>query len=427
MKNKNILQFAMLIWIAAGPLALAQQVFDARGVGMAFSNSADTRGLEQVGMNPATLALKHPFNFELNILSANVGVYNNSLSKGLYDQYFTTGAVLTSTDKRSILQAIPASGLRGQAALRANTFAVYMPKFSLALTGMGDGFFNLPREIFELGLYGNDESGRVYDFSTADASGWGGAAISLGLGFPVRFLRGGMFDFAAIGMTSKYIIGLQYAEVERAEGQFHNLSQTNSLIRFQGVMDARRATRGSGFGFDVGLVLQSRQKLNVSIAMLNALGNVNWNGGTERTIYSVRSESFAISSDGVEDSVVVSEDSTYAIDPFRTRLPAVLDVGVAYRFTRHLLFSAEVEQRLNHSMGTVKSSRIAIGTEFTAIPLLPLRGGISLGGPRGFSTALGLGLNLKYWFVDLGIVNHGGFSSGKAKGLTLAATSRFRF
>lgn len=419
---------AMLIALLIAQTIVAQQVYDARGVGMAFSNAADARGLEQIGLNPAMLAVKHPFNFELNIFSANAGFTNNSVSKGFYEQYFTTGDSLTLTDKSDILNAIPTDGLQGQVSGRFNTLAVYMPHFSLALTGIGSGYFNLPKEIAEIGLYGNEDLNRTYDFSSADASGWGGAEVSLGLGFNADFLRGGMFDFAAIGFSSKYIIGLQYAEVEKAEGYFQNIGETNNFVKLDGLVEARRATGGSGFAFDMGVVLQSKDKITISAALLNAIGSVKWNAGTEMDFYSVNADSFGVSSDGFNtDSIFVTNDSTYAIDPFSTRIPAVFDLGMAYHATKHFLLTTEFEQNMSKSMGTLKSTRLAFGTEFTGIPLLPLRVGMSFGGARGFSTAFGMGLNLKYWFVDLALVNHGGFSTGKARGFTVAATTRFRF
>ena len=428
MKINKLIWISLFLTLSAS--MFAQQVIDARGAGMAFSNAADTRGLEQVGANPATLALRHAFNFEFNLLSGSVGLSNNGLSKGLYNQYFTTGDSLSSSDKSNILNSIPNSGLQGNFSAKLNTFALYMPKFSLSLTGMGNGYFNLPREIAEIGLYGNADLGRTYDFSSAAGTGWGGAALSLGLGFPVKFLRGGMFDFAAIGMTAKYIIGLQYAEVTSAEGYFQNLSADNPTTDFNGMLEMRQASGGSGFGYDIGLVMQSNQKLTISAAVLNAFGSVNWQSGTEIHQYSVKADNFAINSntfDDDNDSVLVSEDTSFVTGSFSTRLPAVLDFGVSYRLTKKLMFSSEFEQGLSSSMGVLKYSRFAIGSEFTGVPLLPLRAGISFGGQQGFSTAFGVGLNLKYWFVDLGFVNHGGFSGSNTRGYTLAATTRFRF
>ncbi|MCB0298808.1 MAG: hypothetical protein KDE52_02055, partial [Calditrichaeota bacterium] len=108
MKINKLIWISLFLTLSAS--MFAQQVIDARGAGMAFSNAADTRGLEQAGANPATLALRHAFNFEFNLLSGSVGLSNNGLSKGLYNQYFTTGDSLSNSDKSNILNSIPNSG-----------------------------------------------------------------------------------------------------------------------------------------------------------------------------------------------------------------------------------------------------------------------------------------------------------------------------
>ena len=406
----------------------AQQVSDARSTGMAFSTAADTRGLDHIGLNPATLALKHRFNFEFNLLSANVGVSNNSFSKALYDQYFTTGATLNSDDKNNILGSIPLSGMGGHASANLNTIALYMPNFSLALVGMGAGNFNIPREVAELALNGNDEAGRVYDFSNVDGFGWGGGAALIS--FAKAFHAGGdaFLDMFAVGITSKYITGLGYGEVMNADGKFYNLDENNNTLRLDGSLTARTSMGGSGYGFDLGIIAEAKeQHLTFSASLVNAMGSIKWTRDNEMIELSVQTDSLAIASDGIADSLIVDEDTTYAADAFSSQLPRVFDFGVAYRPFNRMLVTAEFEQGLSSSMGGTTSSRLAFGTELTYIPLLPIRTGFSVGGRHGFSMAFGTGLDLRYWHLDIGIVNHGGLGGGSARGLSVSATSRLRF
>ncbi len=405
----------------------SQQLIDARGTGMAFSNSAATVGLEQVGLNPATLALPHWAHFELNIFSANLSVTNNSFNRGLYDRYFTTGDTLTSNDKTTLLNSIPTAGLQGRLAARVNTLAVYMPNFSLSLTGIGNGRVNLPREIAELAFLGNDEPGRVYDFSSTDAAGWGGMAIQAGYAKRFMLQNNRWFDMMAIGVTAKYLAGLGYFEVMKSRGTLQNGEMTNPFLKFDGEIEARSARGGSGWAMDLGIVLNKTNQFTFSLALLNPLGHIRWQSQTEMRHYAFHTDSLALSTNGIADSLTVSEDTTYVIDAFSTRMPTVLDVGAAYRANRSLLLTLEMEQGVSNSMGGNKALRVAMGAEFTLLPFLPLRSGISLGGNDGFSFAFGSGLNLHFWYVDVGVVNHGGFSARSSRGLTLAMTTRFRF
>lgn len=418
--------YLMMVLGGLTPL-FGQQAIDARAVGMAFSNAADTRGLEQVGLNPATLALRHRSNFEFNLLSGRATVYNNSFDRSQYDQFFTTGETLSEDDKSSLLASIPGEGLQTKMRAMVNTLAIYMPNFTLGLIGMGSGSVDMPKSVAELALYGNRDLGRNYDFSNADGSAWGGLAVNLGFAIPRRFSGNGFLEFMAIGFNGKMISGLAYADVLESRGSFQNASTENTNISVDGELQARTARGGSGYSFDLGFVGQTSERFTMSFAILNAVSSVKWDQETEMVHYTLKGDQVAITSDGFEDSLLVDKDSTYAIDPFKTRLPVVMDLGVAFRMYKKLLFTAEYEHGFSDQMGGLKGGRLAFGTEFTGVPLIPLRTGFSVGGQHGFSVALGTGLNLKILYIDLGLVNHGGFGSGKSRGLTLAGTTRLSF
>ena len=421
--NVNIIFGIILLMLTA----TGQQLIDARGTAMAFSNSAATRGLESAGLNPATLALPHWAHFELNLLSMNVSVANNSFNQGLYNRYFTTGDSLSGEDKTALLNAIPAAGLEGRFAARVNTLAFYLPNFSLSLTGIGNGSVNLPKEIAELALMGNDDLGRVYDFSQADAVGWGGLAVQVGFAKRFDFQEDGLFDLMTVGVTGKYLSGLGYFEVMRSQAQFYNADETNLAFRLDGEFEARSARGGSGVAMDIGMVMHKNNKLSVSLAILNTFGSIRWNAQTEAMLYSIHADSLTLSSNGVEDSLIVTRDSSYAIGEFSTRLPLVFDVGVAYYPLKPLLLTAAIEKSFSDNLGGSKAFRLAMGMELNILPFLPLRSGISLGGINGTSVAFGMGLNLHFWYLDVAMVNHGGLSSGSSRGMTLAMTTRFRF
>ncbi|RMG27115.1 MAG: hypothetical protein D6732_20520, partial [Methanobacteriota archaeon] len=394
---------------------------------MAFSNSADTRGLEQVGLNPATLSLPHFASFEFNLFSLNATLSNNSLNQGIYNQYFTTGNQLTADDKQNLLAAIPTNGLRGDFSTRLNTLAFYVPGFSLSLTATGSGYVNLPREVAQLLLEGNDELGKVYDFSTADAAGWGGLAIQFGVSQEFSLAENKWFDFFAIGATTKYLAGLAYFEIMNTTGHLYNADFNNPNLRFDGQFSARTARGGSGFGLDLGILLHKEKKLSVSMALLNALGSIRWTNQTELLQLKVHSEDLSLNSGNFSDSLIVTEDTSFTIGSFNSRLPLVFDAGVAYRPLKSLLLTAEVEKEFSEPIGDPVGFRTALGMEISWLSFLPLRSGISLGGRDGLSIGFGFGLNLHYWFVDVGVVSHGGFMGNSTRGMTLAVTSRFRF
>ena len=88
----------------------AQNIFNARSLGMAGSNVAITDGNEYIGGNPATLGQPKHFNYEILLVSAHAMLKNNSYSLTEYDQYFTTGDSLTHSDIEFLVSRIPNSG-----------------------------------------------------------------------------------------------------------------------------------------------------------------------------------------------------------------------------------------------------------------------------------------------------------------------------
>jgi hypothetical protein len=428
MPLKIIAAIFMLVFLSSLD---AQQSTEARSAAMAFSNSAATRGIEHFGLNPATLALPVKFGFEFNLLSVNATARNNSFNKGQYDRYFTKGDTLTQQDKDDILSSVPADGLRVDGLARVNTIGFYMKNFSLSFFGIGASFAKVPGDIPVLIFKGNNEEGRVYQLNDFDGDGWGGLGVQVSGAYPVYKGNDPETNMIALGGTFKYIGGLGTFKVVNAEGEIRNYSTEED--QFYTVIDqkleARTADGGSGFGLDFGAIARLNDKCTAGLTFINLFGKMSYKRNTEMHTYSIVSDSFSVSDELIEtpDEIIVTEDSSYAIEPFFSTLPLVLDLGVAYQANEHFLLTAEYEQGASESLAGSKRSRIGFGMEFTQIPALPLRAGLSFGGRIGTSLALGFGIDLKNWILDLAYVGHGGIFPSSAKGLTLAATTRLRF
>jgi hypothetical protein len=429
----RIITFAVLFLVAFFKPLLCQQTIDARGTAMAFSNAADTRGLEQVGLNPATLALPHPYRFEFNIISLTASARNNSFSKSQYDKYFTTGRFLDEDDKNDILSSIPDDGLRGDFSVRANTLAFYMPYFSLSLAGLGNGFAKLPSDLPELAFGGNTEEGRTYQIGDMDGDGWGGLEVLLSGAYPVYPGDEDWWNNIAIGATMKFIAGLAAFEITESDGKLINYdrSQNRYYATIDQKFEARTSEGGRGIGLDFGAVAKFQKRWTFGLTFLNVFGSINWTGTTEKHLISLIADSLAISETFTEtpDSVVMDTDTTFAIGEFSTGLPKVLDLGAAYQALPYLLVTAEYEQGLTKSMAGTTTPRFAIGAEYIPpqFPYTPIRTGFSIGGRFGSSFAFGFGVNFRNWILDLAYIGYGGIFPGSAKGLSLAATTRLRF
>lgn len=419
---------AIFLILGIGHSLPGQQAFDARAAGMAFSNGADTRGLQSVGLNPATLALKNAFKFEFNLLSVNATANNNSFRKSQYDKYFTTGKRLTSEDIQDILNSIPESGLRVDGFARVNSLAFYMPNFSISLVGMGVATANIPYAAFELPLNGNREPGRVYDLSNTGGGGWLGMGVVMSGALPLWSRPEATLDFFSLGATIKYISGFHYEQIEKSEGQFRDfsLAANNPYVHLNGELEIFSARGGKGFGTDLGALATFNEKLTVGFTALNLVSSVKWSVEAEKLLLSIRGDSLSLPN-RVQDSLIVHRDTTIAIGSFNTRLPVVLDLALAYRAGRHVLLAAEYEQGLNDRMGGATRARVSGGLEYRGLSVLPLRAGFTYGAQTGSSLALGFGIDLKHWYLDFAYLNHGSVILGDFKGMGLALSTRLRF
>ena len=418
-----------LISLLTAPFLYAQQAIDARAAGMAYSNAADTRGLQSVGLNPATLALQTSYKFEFNLLSINATANNNSFKKSQYDRYFTTGNLLSSADIDDIINSIPAGGLRADGVAHVNTISFYVPNFSLSLIGLGTGKVNVPKNVFELPLKGNTgQQGRIYNFDDAEGSDWVGIGVIASGAYDFKMGENSPLDRMSLGLSLKYYSGLHFDNVVKSRGELQNFDLENNkpFINLDGEIELLSADGGGGVGIDVGVLGIFKENFTFGITLLNVTSSMSWGTKAERRTLNIHGDSLSLP-DRVRDSLIVDTDTSLALNSFATQLPAIMDFAFAYQPAAKMTVTAEYEQGLNDEMGGTKRPRVGFGFEYRGIPLLPLRAGFTFGGKTGASFALGAGLNFKNWYVDAAYLNHGRIIPDDFKGIGLALSSRLRF
>ena len=402
-------------------IGFSQTADDARYLSMAGSNVAIAEGNEWYGGNPATLAIQRDFNFEIQLLSAHLMVRNNSFSLKEYDKYFTTGDSLTRSDIDELFGHIPEKGLYGYTDIGARGLSIYARPFSLTIAGMGNGFVNLPKDPIIFPFYGNTEQ---KDFSIDDLDGqaWAGGSINFGIAFPVTQWMPSQFDFVSVGISPKYIRGFQYAEITESRG---SLITTEDYILASAHLMGMRSEGGNGFALDFGVLGVYEENWTFSLHASNLFGAVTWKTNDSLLVYDFISDSVRINN--YQDFTRLEEDTTYAVGNFKRNLPQSLTFATAYQYLPNLVFTAAWRQGLNHALGNSVTPLISIGTEYSPIPYLPLRTGIAVGGNYGFTWGMGLGVDLKYWQLSIGYMNHNFRWFRSAESMDFALTTQFRF
>lgn len=386
---------------------------NARSMAMGGAYSALARGVEAAHWNPATLGLPSAPAYSVALLATGAEVHNSSFSLADYRRY--NGAFLTDDDKEIILSKIPRSGLGFYANSGARVLGFSVQRVAIAAGARAYSNLRLSRDAVDLALNGN-ELERTYDFDNTTGSGLAVAALSVSYGQPLAV--DGFQAFAA-GMTFSTLRGIGIAEVVSAGGRFR--TDFNG-IRGSGHADFRTAEDGSGVAIDVGAAGELRSGWTLTWGVKNLFSVLSWRSNIREYRYGADSDTLTARRviETSLDSLFSYYDERLDGVEFNTTLPRQLLVGAARQFERVVL-AFEYVQGFDNAPGVSTSPLLAMGLEYTGLPLLPLRLGLGLGGSDRFYTALGFGLRAGQFSLNLAAqANSSFFVPGHGKGTGLA-------
>ncbi len=412
-------------WGLLGGMMVAALVFSlpraeaapssARSMAMGEAFTSLAMGVDAARFNPANLGLDGFRRAELELVGVGVNLDNNSFSLEDYNNY--TGAFLTDADKSDILNKIPDQGLSLTANAHASAMALSAGPFVISVSGVGQAEVNLSKDIVNLLLNGNSFGDSVgVTGSYSDAIGYAAAGVSYGLPLYTSGSRQ-----LAVGVTAKYIRGLAIEQIVEMEG----LAATFATgYEGEGRMIARTATGGSGYGVDIGAALKLSDNYTTGVRVSNVLSSITWSTDPEEHSYIFSFDTVTV--DNMEDDFVVSESETRSIEPFSSTLPSVMNVGFA-NTTGKFVWGVDWQQGFRRAAGAATEPRIAVGAEWSIIPLLPLRAGYATGGERPSAVSFGSGLDLGPIYIDFAAVTGTSISPYSTKGVNVAFSTGMTF
>lgn len=418
MSKINIFVLAYFMVLTAVVL-LPAQGYDATGMALGGAYAARAIGVDAIVWNPAQLALPRSKKIELNLIGLNVNIGTSSLSINNYERYFTesgNGGEWSDADIDEILNLIPEDGFDIAGEVNANALGLAVAHFGISFQAIGKVLGVIPKESFELFLKGNLKDN--YIFNNLNGNGFSALKVSIAGSQPIKFEK--YFDSFAVGMNFNYYQGFALFETIRSEGFFYTgLDYIHTKMNLIG----RKAEGGSGYSIDLGAAGNINEKWSVSLAMKNVIGGINWSVNTEEMHYSVNLDSVQYVEG--DDAKTESLDTTYAIGAFRTGLPMVWHLGLAYQWTPNLLLLLDLEQATENKMGFSDQGMLAIGAEYSVLSFLPLRGGIGFGGKWGYQFGLGLGLHFGVFHFDIAYSMHRALWPTVSRGISTALNLKF--
>lgn len=415
-------RFGWILLLSLLPTSLFGQMI-ARGLGMGWAYTALARGSHAPLWNPANLGLPDNPSFTMTFISVGAGVWNNSFTKSMYDQYLVNGPkdadgdiIWSQRDIEDIINSIPDDGLRMHVGTTVRAFSFSSGRF--AISGGADvvSLVRLDKSFIQLPLEGN-ELNKVYNLNNTDGSGLGIGMMSLSLGQPMEV---SFADHFAWGATVHFLYGGVYGKTERADGSFTTKEygfdvdvNYDVLYSFKGKV---------GFGLDIGAAAQIGKKWTLSCALANVLGSVPWSEAESEVGY-FRGDTLSVLDIAEEDDEEdLLEDSTWTrknLPGFSARLPVILRCGVAYK-EGPVLMTADYVQGFQDGPFISTKPRFSIGTEWRGVSWLPLRMGFVMGGRIGLGSSFGIGIRPGGFVLDIGVMNRGFISSGNSKGFIVA-------
>ena len=247
-------------------------------------------------------------------------------------------------------------------------------------------------DAFELFLYGNSgRTGTPRDMtldSTA-VDGWWASTGALSLGIPLPDFKGGSFS---AGVTLKYTVG-HFVVTGDDAGSVIDGVPVNIGLSFPSIAtDSLTFDHGTGLGMDLGLAWQD-STWAASVAVQNVFNSFEWK--LDNLAY--RPGMFIANVDSISSDfdAVPATSAPLALQDLvlAQRFEPAFILGVAYRYSDKLSLTAD----LRHDSGdalVLGGSHIGLGVEFRALPILPLRGGMSSVSGGGVQFGVGFGLVL---------------------------------
>ena len=392
--------------------------------------------------------------FHLEFLNLGAMLSNTSVDANWINTYILNGGILGELDdgiKNDITSVFPDDGW-GLNPLINYKFGLRIKNFALQLSADIYSELIIPSGLFDMTFFGNkisepiNLSGRKNQFQVVLP-----VSISYGRQVNLPFLNN-FVDRSYFGVSAKYLAGLAYFE-----SAFDTLSITpyDDQISIQADIKTKyslagaymevdsdkpfnytfnsdnvyKIPSGSGYAFDLGLIMNINDKLSSSIAITNLLGQITWSSKTvyehklklnsQITIEELQEEPESSLNSGIEI------DTNIAVTSFHTKYPGALILGTEYSLDKFKLAS-NLKFGFSNELGSSTTPRLSLGAELRPLKWLSLLGGTSVGGYEGFQWGSGISMRLLFLQFAFSYSEYGGMLKS-AKGFSLSASTSLFF
>lgn len=451
---------------------------DARNISLGGTNATSARGVEAIGVNPANLVVEQDHSIEVSTViplpSINISAGNDFITLNDYQNFFSgvndgngeiTGRYLNTSEKNKFLNLFDqGTMINSNFGISLLSFSIYPSKeigaFAFGVQDLISARVNLPKQIFELVLFGN-EIGRVYDLNDIDINSWYLRNYSLTYSRDLSNLFSDAFRFFSAGVTVKMVQGMFYAGVDKINTTLETQADYDILVNGDSRMlvatspsfgvvydfeedDVEKESNvgffnepaGSGFGVDFGFYAELNKVWSIAFAVTD-LGSITW----DNQVIEYTSNGSFLLEDITDETLIDSLTTTISgegqfINSFSTSLATAMKLGVGFKldellngdFPGQMLIELNYHQGFNNMPANSTTERFALGVEWLPVGWFKFRTGVSVGGYDKFNWAIGVGFDAGILDFDFATSYANSLVDGNnAKRLGFAMSSKWKF
>ena len=456
--NSNRLRLAALSFMVATLFSSAQAgTGGPQNISMAGAFMVTARGVDAALLNPANLGYSYDHvpgtpNTSISFLGINAKAHNNAVSPHWINNSLFGGLNLDEGNNRSeFLKVFDDNGWDLQALMQLRVVGVAWRNFSLTITPELQHTMSLPTDLMQAafdGVYFNEPISLSETSSTMQMV----IPVSFSYGQPLQLpwiddYIGDYVDATYVGGGITALLGIACGNIDQSQGEL--LSRADSIAVNSRVLvstvglplddesDLALGINGMGYAFDLGLAVDVNERLQCGLSFNNLFGRIQWSDKHARSYdfgYQVNLSAADIEEisgyteaemDSLEETWAVA-DSSFARDSFRTSWPSYMQLGAQYQLLDWVGLSAVYKQGFNPVLSSGLRPRLAVASEVSWLPWLPLRLGLAVGGMEGFEWGTGFGLAFTHYQLDFGFAQSGGMFNW-SKGVTLGLEQRVTF
>ena len=163
---------------------------------------------------------------------------------------------------------------------------------------------------------------------------------------------------------------------------------------------------GKGYSIDLGFNMQIADEWHIALSVTD-LGKIWWNYNTfinDDTNHFAYYNFDLNSSDPTYNTFINDLDgisTRIANKTYTTDMPTRFRAGVMFQPSDRFILESDWMKGNNNLPGNSNQNVLSVGSEYYPLDFLPLRAGLSIGGPGGYYIGIGTGIRLKNLVIDI--------------------------